>query len=172
MIAPDRLEAIRIHDETVRCLEQAYRYLARRPHLESELRIKLNQKGFASQRIEDTFNELKKKRYLDDAEFIRLSIRDQSRLKKSGPLLIRKNLITKGAGIETVSQILEEEYPQSLMEENACELALKKTHQLRDSVLKARIQKTVRFLQQRGYGWELIQYALEKTGINHEDDQE
>jgi len=95
---------------------------------------------------------LHKKNYLNDPDFIRLFVIDQMRLKRSGPMLIKKKLMEKGAKAETVDMILSADYPENEQFNNAQILLNKKLQN------DSRIEKEnlVRFLQQKGFPWDII----------------
>ncbi len=146
------LEAIQAYEGRMRCVSQAYRYLARRPHLISELQLKLHQKEFGASVIDATIKTLKEKKYLDDADFIRRFITDEIRLKQTGPLKIRQKLLQKGAPAEVTDRQLSELYPFELQLKNA-RIQYDKRNQRSDTPDK---QKLIRYLQQKGFTWEII----------------
>lgn len=49
--------------------DQAYRYLASRPRTEKEVRKRLSDRGFGAEEIDETIEELKNGRYIDDAAY-------------------------------------------------------------------------------------------------------
>lgn len=49
--------------------DQAYRYLASRPRTEKEVRKRLSDRGFGAEEIDETIEELKRGRYVDDAAY-------------------------------------------------------------------------------------------------------
>jgi len=146
------LQEIQAYEEQTQCLYQAYRYLSRRPHLSAELTRKLKLKGYESALIQSAIQILHKKNYLNDPDFIRLFVIDQMRLKRSGPMLIKKKLMEKGAKAETVDMILSADYPENEQFNNAQILLNKKLQN------DSRIEKEnlVRFLQQKGFPWDII----------------
>lgn len=73
---PDsELEEILNYDQITRGLQQAYRFLSRRPHLQSEIRRKLIQKSYSNLVIEKVLRILRDKNYINDMEFIRLFLK-------------------------------------------------------------------------------------------------
>ena len=146
------LETIQTYEAHMRCLSQAYRYLSRRPHLISELRVKLRQKEFDVHSIDTVIDLLRDKKYLDDADFIRRFIKDQVQLKQTGPLKIRQKLLQKGAEATTTDMLLTELYPFETQLKNARRL-YEKRKQRSDAPDQ---QKLIRHLQQKGYSWEVI----------------
>lgn len=143
-------------DQKIQCLQQAYRYLSRRPHLEKELFLKLLNKGFQVNTINDAFVYLHEKGYLNDTDFIRLFIREQSTTNKSGPLLIKKKLLDKGAELTTIDKLLQSDYPIDRELDNARLHLQKKLTLLKGKTDKENVQKLVRYLQQKGFAWDTI----------------
>jgi regulatory protein len=77
-IPENKLHAIRHHDAVMRCVHQAYRFLSRRPHLESEIKRKLLQKKYDKVQIGQAIQKLITQGLLNDTEFIQLFIREES----------------------------------------------------------------------------------------------
>ena len=148
----EKLQEILKYEEVMLCLGQAYRYLARRPHLESELKRKLRLKEFDNVAIADAINRLRRNKYLDDRDFIRRFISDQIRIKKNGPLLINKKLMEKGAVRLDIEEILESAYPETEQIINAQYLYDKKANSLKKEDLK----RLYAHLQQKGFSWDII----------------
>ena len=153
----DLLE-IQNHENVIQCLAQAYRYLARRSHLEAELKRKLHSKAFENGIIAETLGRLKKNNYLNDRAFIRQFISDEIHLKKTGPLLIYKKLLQKGAAREEIDELLEPAYPELEQLKNARLLYAKKA----SSSKKPEVQKIYAYLQQKGFPWDIIRQCEEK----------
>jgi regulatory protein len=153
----NELESIQTYDQKMRCVYQAYRYLTRRPHLNEELKRKLLAKGFANPVIGQTLEYLNQKKYMDDVAFIRLFMQEQINLKKSGPLIIKKKLLEKGAKSPIIDPILSEGYTEELQIENATKLLQNKIRTIREQDEKKVKEKLFRFLQQKGFAWPIIE---------------
>jgi regulatory protein len=161
-IPEDTLHAVQHYDAVMRCVYQAYRFLSRRPHLEAEIKRKLLQKMHDKIHVEQAIQKLKKQGYLNDIEFIQLFIKEESTRKKTGPLLIRKKLFERGANPEEVDLLISSEYPDERILKNALQLWLDyKAKKTNDS--KKMLQNGIRFLQQKGYTYDLIQEVREAT---------
>ena len=154
----EELETIQAYEARMRCLSQAYRYLARRPHLVSELRTKLRQKEFEGAIIDATIETLIQKKYLNDADFIQRFIKDEIRLKQSGPLKIRQKLLQKGAPPELTERFLTDLYPFDLQVTNA-RIQYDKRSRRSD---RPEEQKRIRYLLQKGFSWEVINQVINR----------
>jgi len=137
--------------------EQALRYLSRRAHGAKELKDKLKQKGFASASIEAVIGDLKEKGYLDDSEFARMYLREELRLKKSGPLLVKNKLLVKGISREMIEEVLAQEYDVVLQHENCHALAVKKLKTLQVLPEQKQKEKLAAYLKQKGFTWDTCQ---------------
>ena len=149
---------IQNYENVILCLAQAYRYLARRSHLEFELKRKLRLKAFENDIIEEAVKRLKKNNYLDDRAFIRQFIAEEINLKKTGPLLIYKKLLQKGAAREAIDELLEPTYPESEQLKNARLLYAKKA----SGSKKPEVRKIYAYLQQKGFSWDIIRQCEEQ----------
>ncbi len=155
-----KLKDIQEYDRFMRCVHQALRYLARRPHLQAELRLKLRQKQYEAAVIERTIHYLLGKKYLSDEDFIKRFIADEKQLKKSGPLRIRAKLFEKGAKRELIDELLERYYPEEEIARNARALAGQKRQRLAHLPADEIKKKLTAVLKNKGYNWDVIARAI------------
>ena len=153
----DDLHEIQQHEEVMQCLAQAYRYLSRRQHLTVELIRKLRIKDFENTVIEKVIIRLKKDKYLNDPDFIKDFIKDELRFRKSGPLIIQKKLMGKGAARQDIENLLNSNYSEQAQIANAKYLRSKKSQ----SAGKPDIKKLNMYLQQKGFPWDIIRKVLD-----------
>jgi len=156
-------------DQVMRCVHQAYRFLSRRPHLEAELRRKLFQKNFHKDHIRESIVKLRAQGYLNDLDFIRMFIREESNRKRTGPLLIRKKLLEKGADREQAETLLDSEYSNELLLQNTRYLIGRLQNKPDLDPLK-KMQKQIRALQQKGYPFNVIQEVMQESEDEHPGD--
>lgn len=164
------LEKIKKKEYTYSLREQAFRFLARRPHSSGELKTKLIKKGFKRESISGLIAQLKEKNYLNDNDFTRLYIQDELRLKKSGPLVIKHKLLRKGIDQTSIEDFIAELYPEELQLKNCTLLAQKKLnsmHVLSHDIKKNRLAT---FLKQKGYTWETVKSVIIQV-IQEEEDK-
>jgi len=95
-LSKQNIEKIKENELYVTLRDQAFRFLARRPHSRRELKEKLLRKGYSSEATLSVLRELQEKKYINDTEFAKLLIKDEIRLKKNGPILIKNKLLLKG----------------------------------------------------------------------------
>ena len=150
------------HDKVNLCLRQAYTYLSRRPHLKKELQRKLKQKLYTQDIIDQAIIHLKKNKYIDDNEYIRMFIRDVLRHNKTGPLLIKKKLVEKGAPFELIDVHLDELFPYAIQDEIAFKLLNSKNQKLTEDNLLKQKQKLQKFGMGRGFSWAVLEPVISR----------
>ena len=157
------LQKIYEYDQVQWCFLQAVRYLSRRGHFELELKQKLHHKGYAPEIIDQTIQQLRQKKLLDDEHLMVQFVHDGIHLRKYGPLLLAKKLMVKGVPSDQIRTYLQEAYPQDKQMQIAAELFRKKQATLPDKLSsQQRRQKLSAFLQQRGFGWDVIRPLLDE----------
>ena len=137
-------------------LHKAVSLLARKSYGIHEMRCKLKTAGYESEDIETAVDRLVQEGYLDDRAYVRAYVRDQMRLRRKGPKLIRAELLAKKVAAETVDAVLEEQYPQDLQWENVLALIEKWSR----SSASYTEQQLMRKLIQKGYGPSMAGRAL------------
>ena len=143
------------------CLAQCYNYLQRRPYLRKELQRKLLNKQFSKLIIEKTFHRLEKNNYINDEDYITMFIRDAVRQGKSGPRLIQKKLMEKGASMPDIEKNMEELYPLAEQLEIANKLLSKKNSLLTEkSPLKTK-QKLQQYGMSKGFSWPVLEKIIQ-----------
>lgn len=151
--------------------QRAFRYLGRRLISENELRVKLKQKKYDENIIEEIINDLKEKKYLDDLEFANVFSYENVKNKFWGKNKIKAELIKKGIDNEIISRVLSEKFPEGNDLQNAVVLAEKKYKLLshRNLEQKKINEKLFSFLFSKGYDYEVIKEAVEKLIKDNND---
>jgi regulatory protein len=142
--------------------DQALRYLANRPHSRTELVRKMRQKGFRNRVIDQALDDLEKIDLINDEDFTRLYILNELRLRPCGKLLLSSRLAEKGIARDLYEPLLNKLFSIDKELEIANRLMKKfiKTHS-RDQGRKLQ-EKLVRYLQSKGFTWEIIQLVMER----------
>jgi regulatory protein len=148
------------YNNMTKCLNQAYEYLKRRPHLKNELYRKLKNKKFDSKITKQTIEELQKRQYLDDREFISIFIQDHIRQCKSGPLLIKKKLLEKGAQKSEIDTLLDLLFTEDKQIEIATKLVNKKLRIIHEPNKQKVKQRLYQYIQGRGFSWPVIEQVF------------
>ena len=150
--------------------QRAFRYLGRRLLSEKELRIKLKQKKYDENIIDEIIKYLKGKNYLNDMEFANLFSNENIQNKFWGKNKIKAELMKRGVSSEIISQVLAEKFSEENDLQNAVRLAEKKYKLLnqRNPVQKKIKEKLFSFLFSKGYDYEVAKEAVDKL-IKSED---
>ncbi|MCR4677037.1 MAG: recombination regulator RecX [Sphaerochaetaceae bacterium] len=95
-----------------RCIEQALRFLDIREHNRSELKTKLNNKGYEDEVCESALDFLTDEGSLDEERYIRSFIRSNNRRHPEGKVILAQRLAQKGADRNLSKQVLNEVYTE------------------------------------------------------------
>jgi len=169
-ISDDRFSSLIKENRLFHIKQRAFRYLGRRQHSTSELYIKLKQKGYETEFINEVLDDLKKKDYLDDTKFAEMFVEEKIKLKLWGEQKLRNELIKRGINSEIISDILRNKISDEDKLNNALIIATKKYDILKNrSVDKDVIKrKLITFLSSRGYKYDVIKEVCDELII--EDD--
>lgn len=163
-ISADHLKFLIRENQKHHIKQKAFSYIGRRYHSAFEIRTKLRQKKYDKDLIEEIIAYLTENKYIDDLEFARLFTDENIRLKLWGKSKIKGELIKRGVDQGTISQVLDEKFPEGNDIGNAAELALKKYKTLQKRKLEEinLKQKLYAFLSSRGYDYETSKQVVEK----------
>lgn len=135
--------------------EKALELLSLREHGSGELRTKLLQKGYQKAAIAEVIDYLKEKNYLNDGRFADLYSQELIQRKKLGPAKLKEKLYQRGVPAD-VSQKIMLNYDRETQIEN-CRFHFEKKFKSRTSFeTREEKAKAVRFLQGKGFGWDVI----------------
>lgn len=144
--------------------QRAFRYLGRRLHSTSELRVKLLQKKYEKELVEGVLTELKQKKYLDDTEFAKMFVEEKVKQKLWGRKKLINELVKRGIDSKIISSVMVSSFPEDDNYENAKQLAKKKYDTLKKRNLdqnKVR-SKLKTFLNSRGYDYDIIKKVVDE----------
>jgi regulatory protein len=141
-----------------RCLNTAMRYLGYRPRSESELRQRLQRKGFDIDYIEKTLAKLKEQGLVDDTAFARFWIENRESFSPRSQWLNRLELQRKGLDSNIIEQVVGEVDDC----DSAYRAALNKTHRLSSSDYRLFRRRLGEYLKRKGFGYEVINETINK----------
>ena len=152
-LSEKRKEELIRQNELFEIKNTAFRLLARRLHSSSELRVKLIQKKFQKNLIEEVIAYLLEKEYLNDIEFAERFAAEKVSFNKIGAAKIRGELIKKGIDRETIDSVLLKYDNDPIVLDNARILAEKKFEYYSRKDLSGRQirQKLYQFLAGKGF---------------------
>lgn len=88
------------------CLQFSLNYISRYPKTEKELTVRLLQKGFMSNEVNETIRKLKELWYINDEKFIQSYINSEISNKGKPILIIKQKLIQKWADWHLIEKLL------------------------------------------------------------------
>ncbi len=157
-ITEEELENIKKASGTNFAFDTAIRFLSRTMRTESEIREKLEAKGYSPEDAESAVSKLRSYGYLNDFAYANAYVRTYG--KDRGKLRLRYELSSKGIEGEIIDQVL----PDS-EEENACALARKKVKKYPEK------EKMIRYLMSRGFEYETSAKAFNKISGEITEDE-
>ena len=145
--------------------EAAVRYLENRPRTCKEMHDRLIEKGFETDDIEKTIEELKELNYLNDIEYVPVYI-NYGFSKGKGIKLIKYELFEKGVSsndIEDGIALYEEEYGYDFYEDER-ERAMNQAQKVTDGAVpdEKMVGRIVRRLSAKGYDQNIIWSVVEE----------
>jgi regulatory protein len=163
-ISDDRFSSLIKENRLFHIKQRAFRYLGRRQHSTSELRIKLKQKGYETELINEVLDDLKQKNHLDDKKFAEMFVEEKIKLKLWGEQKLRSELIKRGIKSEIISDILRNKITDEDKVNNAMTVATKKYHTLKNRNVENDVIKRKLFtlLNSRGYTYDVIKNVCSK----------
>ena len=155
-ISAEFLSFLSDEDQKYQVKQNALNYLSRRHHSKNEIRIKLKQKKFDSEQIEQTLNELTQNNYLDDHSFAQIFTDEKVKAKNWGKNKIKSELIKRGVSSKVISDVITEKFSGESEIEAGLELARKKLKKLLNRNTEGKkIQSSIySFLISRGYDYD------------------
>ena len=169
-ISDDRFSSLIKENRLFHIKQRAFRYLGRRQHSTSELRIKLKQKGYETELINQVLDDLKQKNYLDDTKFAEMFVEEKIKLKLWGEQKLRSELIKRGIKSEIISDVIRNKVSDQDKLSYAMILASKKYETLRNRNVDKDVikRKLITFLNSYGYNYDVIKEVCDELII--EDD--
>jgi regulatory protein len=162
-ISEDRFSLLIEQNKLFHIKQRAFRLLGRRQHATSELRRKLWNKDYEQKLIDEVIEDLQKKGYLDDKEFIRAFVAEKSKAKSWSSKRIKSELFKKGVASKLIDEIL-----NNLPKEDDFENALKSGKKKYEVLLKQNLEpkelrtKLSTYLFSKGFDYELIKDVCNK----------
>lgn len=145
-----------IQNQKYHIKQRAINYLARRHHSVKELKIKLRQKKYDDNLIDEVLNELVESHLLNDEKFAEIYIEEMARIKLWGKIKLKSELIKKGVAPYIIDSTIEKYFPDEEIKSNAFTLAEKKIKFLSSKNLESSKlrQKIISYLYGKGYSFD------------------
>lgn len=156
-----RLDAIQFENEKVRATERAMAHLSATLKTRKQMTDFLVSKGYTPPVVDYVIHKLEGYGYIDDRAYCRAYI---GSVRGKGKTAVRAALIGRGADREAVEEALSE------MEEDEDEVfAVAQKYMRGKQPTRQNLQKAVRHLLSRGYGYDVAKAAVARLGDEWED---
>lgn len=144
--------------------KRALSLLARRMHSVSELRIKLLQKKYKKELIEEVLKGLTESKILDDQKFALLFAEEKSGGKSWGKVKIKAELIKKGINRDIINEVLTKISSEHDDFQTALELGRKKLRLISAKKPDSRkaSQKIMSYLYNKGFDFEICRQVAKE----------
>ena len=168
-ISDDRFSLLINENRLFHIKQRALRFLGRRLHSSTELRIKLKQKGYEKDLIDNVIDDLSSAGYLNDFDFAKEFIKEKFKSRLWGKYKIKSELMKKGIDNELITQALIESIGEQDEFDNAMIVAEKKIKILKSKSDGVELKrKVISFLNTRGYSYEIAGKVCDEL-IGEED---
>jgi len=154
-----QVEALTGSDQLQRCLEAAYRYLSYRPRSESEIRGRMQRRGFAVETIDAAIARLREQNLLDDEAFAQFWKENRESFSPRSQWLTGLELKRMGV----MNDVIEQTVAGIDDDENAYRAALNKTRHGTPADYQSFRRRLGDYLRRRGFNYEVISHTLEKV---------
>ena len=157
-LSSSQIEALTRSDHFHRCLNAAIHYLSYRPRSESEIRERLQRRGFDGDSIEAVIAKLKEQGLVNDVAFAQFWKDNRESFSPRSQWLTKLELRRKGVATNIVDQVVDEVDDA----DNAYRAALSKTRSLPLSDYQGFRRRLGDYLKRRGFGYGVINYTVER----------
>ena len=157
-LTSSQMDELHQSDRIKRCLNAAVHYLSYRPRSETEMRERLQQRGFDNQSTEAALTRLKEQALIDDTAFARFWKDNRQTFSPRSQWLTRRELSQKGIAADTIDGVVSEIDDQ----ESAYRAALNKAHRLPRSDRSNFRRRLSYYLKSRGFNYEVINHTVER----------
>jgi regulatory protein len=162
-ISESRFSILTAENQKFHLKQRAFRYLGRRLHSAYELKLKLRQKGYSLELIDQVIDELINSNYINDYEFALLFTEENIKNKFWGRKKLEAELFKKGINRSIVSLVTGEKFSAGDELNQALELGRKKIKSLSSRGIESGKIKTklISFLLTKGYDYEISSRTVE-----------
>jgi regulatory protein len=157
-ITDKEVNSLRKSDLIQRCSDAALNFLSYRPRSETEVKQRLNRRGFDSDTIDSTIKYLKQKNFINDREFAQYWCNNRTDFNPKSRIVISKELINKG-----ISEDIAREISGDIDELDAAYRAAAKKIKILSSLdYDTYRSKLYNYLRWRGFNYEIISNVCEQ----------
>lgn len=150
------IQEMKYFSDIERAKSRAINYISGKLKTKYEVRLKLKEKDFTEDIIDEVIDILEKEEYLNDRLYCEVFIEDKKQLNGYGKNKIKSLLIQKGISKSVFEDFLDEfEYEEEF--DNALKMGIKKLNLLsnEEDIFKKK-QKLINYLAYRGFSFDVI----------------
>ena len=162
------IDDILLAEEEISVYNYGISVLSRYFKSEYELRLKMKNKGFNPQLIDNAISILKERKYLDDERYCEMFINDKINISKHGVRKIKEALYYKGIDKEIIEEKIKSISAES-EEERALLLGEKKLLNIKENDNRKKMSKLSNYLLGKGFEYETVNKTLRKL-LNADND--
>jgi regulatory protein len=149
-------------EQHARARSAALELISYRPRTESEVRRRLQQRGFGVEVVEGAISRMRELGYLDDESYVRAFVAERLRTRGHGPARLRADLLRRGASPALIDSALEAFVTRDDLQSAALRHATGRWTRLsREADPQKRRKKLYDFLARRGFDFDMIREVLE-----------
>ena len=156
----NEIQEMKYFSDIERAKSRAINYISGKLKTKYEVRLKLKEKDFTEDIIDEVIDILEKEEYLNDRLYCEVFIEDKKQLNGYGKNKIKSLLIQKGISKSVFEDFLDEfEYEEEF--DNALKMCIKKLNLLsnEEDIFKKK-QKLINYLAYRGFSFDVINDVL------------
>ncbi len=155
-LSASQIEALARSDHFHRCLNAAVHYLGYRPRSESEMRKRLQQRGFDGENVEAVIARLREQGLVNDMSFAQFWKENRQSFRPHSRWLIRHELRQKGVADDIIDRVIDDIDDA----DNAYRAASSRARTLPLSDYQGFRRRLGAHLKRRGFGYEVINQTV------------
>ncbi len=159
-LSPEMERQLRAEDRRMVFKQKAYRFATYKPRTERQILLHLEKIGCVPEEIGVLMVWLREFRLFDDQAYAERFVSAAKERKPLSRNAARSTLLRKGINASIADAILDAEYSEDVSIDAARRVAEKKLRVIRATTDDERKQKLVRFMQYRGFSWDVIKTVL------------
>lgn len=162
-ISESRLSSLVRENRLFHMKQKAFRYLGRRRHSTTELRMKLRSKDYGGELIEEVLGYLTENNYLNDYEFAVQFADENIKNRLWGVNKVKAELLKRGISGATADKVITEKFSEEDVLGNAIVLLRKKIRTIdkkKSGTDKIKL-KLFSYLAGKGYEYDIIRQSVE-----------
>lgn len=157
-ISDQETNSLKADDTFSRHYDNALKFLSFRPRSRKEVETRLKKKGVDTNESNLILEKLDGLKLLDDEEFSKWWITQRKTFRPKGWRIIKIELLQKGISREIIDSLA----PEEKEDQEALRILEKKWSSWHRLDKTSRREKAARFLQSRGYDWEITKKAIDQ----------